>query len=103
MIVTAEEYAGFSLVSDSTRIFSWKWWIDSKWTDSEGNIWYKVIGMGLGLYGGEKSQELYKLSKSGTVMERAINIPVKEFDPTLFPTRIEPKSWTYRILFRAER
>jgi len=45
--------------------------IDSKWTDSEGNIWYTVFGIGTGFWEGHKSQELYKLSKSATVMEGA--------------------------------
>lgn len=49
----------------------------------------------------EKTQELSKLSKSGTVMERAfVNFFIGEFDPSRYPTEIDPKLSSYRILYR---
>ena len=57
----------------------------------------------MGTYEGIKSQELYKLSKSGTIMERAwVDLGHGEFDPSKYPTEIDPKSYYYRILYRAD-
>jgi hypothetical protein len=102
LVVTPGGYADYSKSSDSVPRFNWRLKIDSKWTDSDGNIWYKVLGMGTSYYEGEKFQELLKLSESGTVMERAINIPLVEYDPANYPKEIDSHAFSYRILFRSE-
>jgi hypothetical protein len=102
VVVTVDEYTVYFNVSDSVPLFAWSFSIDEKWTDSEGNIWYKILGIGVGTFKGYKSQELYKLSKSNTVMERAY-VEVGKFDPTNYPTKIDPQQEYYRILYRAER
>jgi hypothetical protein len=103
VVVTSDGYTGYSRIFDSVPLFTWKSWIDSKWTDSEGNIWYRVFGKGVGVWEGHRSQELYKLSKSATVMERAFNgWQGDEFDPSKYPTKIDLSEAPYRILFRAE-
>ena len=77
--------------------------IYSKWTDSEGNTWYKTFAIGTrGVTKGYSSQTLHKLSKSGTVLESVYAL-VSTFDPNDFPTRIDPEDSTYRIYHRAER
>jgi len=90
-------------VSDSVSFFEDEWQIYSKWTDSEGNIWYKIFGtVKAGAYEGTKWQELAKLSKSSTVWEYVYTI-VYEFDPNLYPTKVDPKEGYYRILYRADK
>ena len=99
-------------------------WIDSKWTDSEGNVWYKTFGENSsGIYSGDHWQELDKISKSG-VWERELTTLEPEcaatcwrqkqsnaayplvYDPTYYPTKVDPKDTTYsflhnyRILYR---
>jgi hypothetical protein len=72
--------------------------IDSKWTDSEGNIWYKSFGID---QNGDKHQELDKLSKSGTVWESVFR-EVDQFDPKYYPTKIDPMDPNYGIYLRSE-
>ena len=105
VVVTSDEYTGYSSISDSVAVFTWKLRIDSKWTDSEGNIWYRVSGIGADSSStGYKSLELYKLSKSATVLERAFNGTYAwKFDPSKYPTKIDPSELSYMILYRAEQ
>ncbi len=99
VVVTADGYVGYNKLSDLVPMFIWKLWIDSKWTDADGNIWYRVRGMGAGKY--DKSQELYKLSKSATVMERAFVYVFGDYDASKYPTKIDPNELRYRVLYRA--
>lgn len=77
--------------------------IDSKWIDSEGNIWYKTFGqVTTGVYKGWTFQELDRLSKSGMVFESvfaALGINGK-YDPTYYPTAIGAYDPTYMILYK---
>ena len=76
--------------------------IDEKWTDSEGNVWYKTFNtITKGTWKGYKNQALQKISQSGTVMEMVF-ISVGEFDPKLYPTTVDPKDDNYRIFYRAD-
>jgi hypothetical protein len=104
VVVTADGYEGYSKKSDSVPLFTWALQIENKWTDSEGNIWYKVLGNGKGRYAEEPSLELYKLSKSGEVMERAfLWFPFGAgFKYAKYPTEIDSKQFSYRILYREE-
>jgi hypothetical protein len=74
VVIAIDGYKLYSKISDSVPSEENTWQIDSKWTDSEGNIWYKTFGtVTMGTYKGARWQELEKLSKSGTVWERALN------------------------------
>jgi hypothetical protein len=105
VLVTPDSYQGFSNISDAVPLFTWGLTTDKKWTDSEGNVWYQILGIGTGAYDGEKSQELYKLSKSGTVMERAFrSLGIDgQYDPSMYPTETDPKLATYGIPYREEQ
>ena len=63
--------------------------LKEKWTDSEGNIWYKAI---LESYRG-KDYVLVKISNSGNTREVV-------FDSDEYPTKIDPKKVNYRIYYR---
>ena len=87
-------------VSDSAPIFEDEQQIYAKWTDSEGNIWYKTFGTVVaGAYKGTKWQELDKLSHSATVWEYVFTI-VPEFDPEYYPTKVDSQEMLYRIFYR---
>jgi len=76
--------------------------IDSKWTDSEGNIWYKTFGaMTSGRAIGVKYQELIRISEAGAVWE-GVYADVLEFDPDSYPAKVDPQDYTYAIYYRAE-
>jgi hypothetical protein len=72
--------------------------MENKWQDAEGNIWYRFLVTDLP--GGEKFQALGRVSNSGKVYER-VYAQVAEFNPKNYPTRIDPKSYTYSIWFRS--
>jgi hypothetical protein len=100
MVVTPDRYTLYYKISDSVPCMDNTWRIVSKWTDSEGNVWYKIFGGGIGNWEGHNWLELDKLSKSGTVWERALS-PVRDFDPRFYPREIDPNHPYYRILYRA--
>ena len=78
-------------VSDSVPVFEDEQQVYAKWTDTEGNIWYKIFGtVKAGAYKGTKWQELDKLSKSATVWEYVFAI-VSDFNPNSYPTKVVPK------------
>ncbi len=65
--------------------------IEDKWTDSEGNIWYKILYT-------ETEQiisnfELAKISDNGTTLEL-------DFYIIDYPTEIDPNDGEYRIYYR---
>ncbi len=102
-ISNADGNLDFFNVSDTKALFEDRQEIDSKWTDSEGNIWYKIHGtVSAGLYVGTKWQELDKLSKSATIWEYVYAI-VPQFDPKLYPTRIDPSGPNYRVFYRSQQ
>jgi hypothetical protein len=74
--------------------------ITDKWTDSEGNIWYKYMDT-LTVYGGSKDTNpkygLVKIDKLANTFE----IVASGID---YPTEIDPDSllYTYRIYYRQE-
>ena len=105
-VFAVDEYKLYSNLSDLVPCEAGTYGIDSKWTDSEGNVWYKTFGtVTMGTYKGGRWQELDKLSKSATAWERAL-IPLGsagEFNPNNYPPKIDPKLFYYRILYRAEK
>jgi hypothetical protein len=108
IVITADAFKDYLNVSDSVPVTEGTaetdaGWIDSKWTDSEGNTWYKAFHVfTTGPYKGNKIQELDKLSKSGTVWESVFSY-VREFNANNYPTKIDPMSFTYSIFYRAEQ
>ena len=101
LVLTANQYAEYCN-TEALPTFTWRLRIDDKWTDTDGNIWYKVFAIGTGCFKGHSTQELYKLSKSGTVMERALEMTTTgKDDPTLYPKGIDPNApVSYWILRR---
>jgi hypothetical protein len=76
--------------------------IASKWTDSDGNIWYQTFGtMTSGPYKGIKYQDLHKLSKDATVNEFQFKAPVFSFSPNGYPKELDSSNSNYRIYYRA--
>ena len=63
--------------------------ITDKWTDSKGNIWYKLIWMSDGL----KYYELDKISNSGKTWEFV-------FRPSKYPQKIDSEIASYHIYHR---
>jgi len=108
IVITADGSKDYLDVSDSVPVMDFTagavaGWIDSKWTDSEGNIWYKqFFEITNGRYKGNKMQELDKLSKFGTIWESQVSY-VTEFNANNYPTKIDPMSFTYSIFYRAEQ
>lgn len=73
--------------------------IESKWTDAEGNIWYKVLGVyaGESPYVGKKFQALYKVYKSKAQLSLQLSLVI-QYDPSNYPTESGPKAdyvWNY--------
>ena len=77
--------------SDTEPYLTATFTIEDKWTDSEGNIWYKILYT--------KTEqiisyfELTKISDSGTTLELVFSI----ID---YPTEIDPNAYGYRIYYR---
>ena len=90
-IITADGVKKYDKVSDPTPLQKYTKIIDSKWTDAEGNIWYKTYGTVTdGAYKGWTWQGIDKLSKGATVWELTITVWVLE--QRLTPYIIRPKS-----------
>ena len=105
LVITADGWKEYYNISDSVSFFEGRGFFDSKWTDSEGNIWYESFGTitkGTAAAQGIKYQELDKVSNSGKVVE-SVNTNVAEYDPDSYPTKIDPTDYTYRIYYRAEK
>ncbi len=105
VVIAADRYELYFGKSDSVKFANSNWEIEAKWTDSEGNIWYKTFGTHTdGMFDGYRWQEIDKLSKSGTVWERQLNpIAGGDFSPNYYPTKIDPESYYYRILYRDQK
>jgi len=87
-------YEGYEKV-DSTFASPGTFIIVDKWTDSEGNIWYKEYVRNRGYI--NATFELDKISKDGTVWELV-------FGYNGFPTadKMNPKNPYYRIFYREQ-
>lgn len=80
--------------------------VDRKWTDSEGNTWYRKFGTIERDDGSILSYKaLQKLSKSATVLEIVNTIYDANLGSVDYPTEISPKPpalQNYYIFYRAE-
>jgi hypothetical protein len=104
-VVTPDGWKQYLKITDTHPYSEGAWAIASKWTDKEGNIWYKSFGaIAAGPYAGFKHSWLHKFSKSATVWESVWSSPTNEQEaatPT-YPTKIDPNSSEYNIYYRAE-
>ena len=105
---TPDGWKQYLPVSDSVPFYEGTGEIISKWTDSEGNIWYKsLITITGGTGDGDATKiilaELDKLSKSATVWESVWTMPTneQELKTPIYPTTIDPKNPNYGIYYRA--
>ncbi len=92
MVVTADGYISYAKMFDSAPSEEGTMQIDSKWTDAEGNIWYRTFGtVKTGEWKRFKGQWLIKLSKSATVWESTWKYlySTQEFDPAHYPKEID--------------
>ena len=102
-------YKNFLTISDIKPFEESTVQIAEKWIDSEGNVWYKIratVTIGVDPlppykgydYSGWKFQNLQRISKSGTVLE-TMWVHVPEFDPNLYPTKIDPTDTEHYVIF----
>ncbi len=103
-IVTAADVKEYLHISDPTPWVERTLVIDSKWVDSDGNIWYRTFGVNTtGYFKGARYQALNKISKSGTVWESAsVAIGHMEFDARQYPITMDPKAVVYRVYLRVQ-
>ena len=100
-VVSADGYKDYAKTIDTVPLQESTLHIDGKWTDSEGNIWYKLYGtLTSGPYAGYNWQTLEKLSKSGTVRETQRSTAA-QYDPAWYPTELKPDDQFYSISYRA--
>ena len=103
-VIDSNGYHVFRLVDDFAVNFVGAETITGKWTDSEGNIWYKTYK---GAWSDNEGKSivphfLYKLSKSATVRECVYAIR-HTYTPSAFPTKIDPNDPSYLIYTRATK
>ena len=103
IVLSAKGMDRFSLLSNAIPYDNATYEIDVKWTDSEGNIWYKAHGIQTsGIYKGYTYVELDKLSKSGTVWEGQFTLTGfnTKVDAMSYPKEFDPKSPSHGIFLR---
>ena len=92
---TWDEYA----MSNSNRpLGTGEYTIIDKWTDSEGNIWYKIISTFFDEKSIQRSNTYYYLSK----IDKTGNVYELLFSSTDYPTEFDPDNlrYNYRIHYR---
>ena len=72
--------------------------IDRKWADPEGNVCYETFGSVLSY----KFQKLYRLSESANVLEYVCRW-LDDFNPEMYPPRIDAANPEYRVYYRAQK
>jgi hypothetical protein len=102
MVTVAGGFKDFESLASPDPVREGTQQIAGKWKDAEGSIWYQTYdtitaGDGAGL----KVQSLFKLSKSGTVLE-AVHAIVASLDPHNFPTAVGPGGSYYTIYYRSQ-
>lgn len=112
--VTTEKPKGDSLHASQKRVFSsdgtikfyryesspspefeGTYTIAEKWTDSEGNIWYKINATGKSIRYGDKAGWflLARISDSGNTLEYV-------YHPVDYHKKLDPNHPSYRIIYR---
>ncbi len=103
LVIRAGELQNFLLVDDTQPYNACTQLITARWTDSDGNLWYKTavtITGGLGGLKGSKWQSLSRLSKAATMLE-TMATPVRDFDPKAYPLKLDPASESYAVFHRS--
>ena len=102
-IIDSNGYHVFRFVDDAGQYFAGAETIISKWTDSEGSIWYRTYKGAWSDVNGKTvvPHFLYKLSKSATVRESVFAIR-DTYNPGAFPSKIDSHNTTYMIYSRAK-
>jgi hypothetical protein len=103
LVIAAGQFRNFSLPDDVDPFTAGTEVIAAKWTDPQGDLWYKTnvtVTSGLGAPTGTMWQTLRRLSKSATVLEGVV-VPVRQFDPSAFPAKLEPGSGSYAVYHRS--
>jgi hypothetical protein len=89
--------------SDSSPFYEGTGKLISQWTDSEGNIWQKVLSTFTApdAYKGQIFTNLAKYSKSGTVRESVWQSPTSdaEMKNPVYPSKIDPQNPNYSIYY----
>ena len=83
------EWAAFRSVKSEETAETGKYKITDKWTDSEGNIWYKTEVS----HHVQKVYQLDKISNSGKTWELV-------YSSSKYPMKIDPKDANYYIYHR---
>ncbi len=103
-VISPGEFKNYGLVSDPNPELEGTLQIDSKWTDSDGNIWYRTFGtLKSGAWKGHNFQGLAKLSQSGTVLETEDYAFIGDFNRDYYPAKINPQGMLYGLYYRAKR
>ena len=89
VVMNSDGTWGWAMSAKSEPYMKYTYELKEKWTDSEGNIWYKVR---LKSHRGEE-YALVKISNSGNTRESI-------FDSHEYPTKIDPEEDNYRIYHR---
>jgi hypothetical protein len=92
-------YSDYRMVTDNGPGFTGKEEVTSKWSDADGNIWYKVNMSGSTGDNTFKWQSLQKLSKGVSVRELVV-VEVAAFSPASYPTKVDSSAPNYRIYKR---
>jgi hypothetical protein len=103
IVVGAEGAKHYALLSDSDPYDGATMVIDSKWTDSEGNIWYKTHGTWTsGAWKGYSFVELDRLNVSNRIWEAQFTPldPNAQIKPALYPEKFNPESSTHGVFYR---
>ena len=102
-VIDGTGYHIFRFADDAAQYWTGNEQIVSRWTDSEGNIWYKAYRGGWN--DGTKTlvpHTLYKLNKSATAMESVTAIR-DTYTPGAFPNKIDPKDPSYLAYAREKK
>ena len=100
VVYDATGWQEYTKVSDATAIDGGTWAIDSKWSDAQGNIWYKIFcSPTKGWASGIDYEALYKISRSSTILEWVYK-RTSASQGISYPSKIDPTSDTYHIFYR---
>jgi hypothetical protein len=105
VVVAPESEKMYIKLDDTTSFEESSQQIVSRWTDSEGNVWYKCSNTrNKGPHSGTKFARLDKLSKSGTVWESVWTAPAndEEMKNPKYPIKIDPQDSLYNIYYRTK-
>jgi hypothetical protein len=94
-------------ISDTKVFYSGTGKVVGRWTDSEGNVWQKVLSTMTfpDAYKGMILAVLQKFSKNGNVRESVLTMPSSdaELKNPVFPSKIDPQDVHYEIYYRQEK